>query len=363
VGGLDNGSPGRPRNRDDAVVSDAEPAWSDETGQASWIRARLAPFDAYLVTSVIPAGFEAYARVLHPAEEPLHGGDRVVRWTDVAAWSGLPLRPGSQFHSIALPRVRPEGEAPWASQGPHQGSLYPPDAVILAEILRDWTTTPQRCWFCVWDGYGWDGGVYLAASGGAAAAEPGSGRRPDPVPANVPCGARVELPNRDYLLHCGPVEAALATPAPGGEHQVANLWWPQDRAWFVATEIDLAWTYVGGPAGLIGQLLAETRIEALPAAPDGELGAIEDWVTAQAEQTAGLLVSSGEATVTTSRGTLRVSLERPGRLRSGMLQVQATGDNGVTGSSSTPLSWQPERDLREEISDRLARDIIDLVGG
>ena len=116
--------------------------------------------------------------------------------------------------------------------------------MILAEILRDWTTTPQRCWFCVWDGYGWDGGVLcLAASDGAAAAEPSSGRRPDPVPADVRGGSRVELPNRDYLLYCGPVEAALATVGLGGEHHVANLWWPQDRAWFVATEIDLAWTY------------------------------------------------------------------------------------------------------------------------
>jgi hypothetical protein len=345
------------------VVSDTEPAWSGETGQASWIGERLAPFGAYVVTSVVPGGFEAYARVLHPAEEPLHGGGRVVRWAEVAAWSGLPLRPGSQFHSIALPRVRPEGEAPWTGQGPHQGSLYPPDAVILAEILRDWTTTPQRCWFCVWDGYGWDGGVYLTASDGVAAAEPGSGRRPDPVPADVRGGSRVELPNRHYLLYGGPVEAALATVGLSGGHQVANLWWPQDRAWFVATGIDLAWTYVGGPAGLISQLLAGTRIEALPAAPDGELGGIEDWVTAQAAQTAGQLLSSGEATITTSRGTLRASLERPGQLKSGLLLVHRTGDNGVTGSSSTWLSRRPEQDLREEISHRLARGIIELAGG
>jgi hypothetical protein len=315
-----------------------------------------------VVTSVAPAGFEAYAWVLHPAEEPLHSGDRVVRWAEVAAWSGQPLRSGSQFHSIALPQVLPDGEAPWTSQGPHQGSLYPPDAVILAEILRHWTTTPQRCWFCVWDGYGWDG-VYLTASDGPAAAEPSSGRWPDPVPADGRGGRRVELPNREYLLYSGPVEAALATVGLGGDHQVANLWWPRDRAWFVASEIDLARTYVAGPAGLIGQLLAETRIEALPAAPDGELGRIEGWVTARAEQAAGQLLSSGEATVTTSCGTLRASLQRPGRLRSGMLIVQTAGENGVTGSSSTRLSWRPEQDLREEVSHRLARDIVELVGG
>ena len=69
------------------MVSGAEPAWSEETGQASWIGERLAPFDAYVVTSVVPGGCEAYARVLRPAEDPLHGADRVVRWAEVAAWS------------------------------------------------------------------------------------------------------------------------------------------------------------------------------------------------------------------------------------------------------------------------------------
>src|ERR1700722_18650326 len=212
-----------PQSHDDGGGSDAGPAWSDDIGQASWIGDRLAPFDAYVVTSVAPGGFEASARVLHPVEEPLHGGGRVVRWAEVAAWSGLSLRPDSQFHSIALPPVRPQGQVPWRGQGPYEGGLYPPDAVILAEILRDWTTTPEQCWFCVWDGYGWDNAVSLTTADG-----PGSGRLPDPVPADVRAGRRVELPYRDYLLYHGLAEAALATVGLGG-HQVANLWWPQDR--------------------------------------------------------------------------------------------------------------------------------------
>ncbi len=238
-----------------------------------------------------------------------------MRWAEVAARSGQPLKPDSQFHSIALPPVRPEAEAPWHSQGPHRGSLYPPDAMVLAEILQGWTTTPQRCWFCVWDGYGWDGLLYLTASDGTGAAGPGSGTRPDPVPAAVRGFVEPgpELPHRNYLLYSGPTDAALATVSLSGDYQVANLWWPQDRAWFVATEVDLAWSYIGGPAGLIGQLLAEKRIEALPAAPGGGLDGIEGWVTAQAQQMADQLLSGGEASVVTSRGTLRASLEHPGR--------------------------------------------------
>jgi hypothetical protein len=85
-------------------------------------------------------------------------------------------------------------------------------------------------------------------------------------------------------------------------------------------------------------------------------------VTVRAEQTAGRLLSTGETTVTTTHGTLRASLERPGRLTPGMLLVQTTGDNGVTGSSPTRLSGRPGH-LREEISHRLARGIIELAGG
>ena len=46
------------------------------------------------------------AEVLHPART---GGteDRPVRWAEVAAWSGLPLRSDAQFHSVALPPTDP----------------------------------------------------------------------------------------------------------------------------------------------------------------------------------------------------------------------------------------------------------------
>jgi hypothetical protein len=49
------------------------------------------------------------------------------------------------------------------------------------------------------------------------------------------------------------------------EEQSPNLWWPEDRAWFVATEIDYAWTYIGGSTELIDELLADDRLEVLPA--------------------------------------------------------------------------------------------------
>jgi hypothetical protein len=51
--------------------------WSSAIDQARWIAERLGPF-AEGVTSVVPAGFDAYARILHPAEEP-GSGERLVQ--------------------------------------------------------------------------------------------------------------------------------------------------------------------------------------------------------------------------------------------------------------------------------------------
>lgn len=343
----------------------AAPDWSEDAGQAGWIGERLAPFSSYQVTSVVPGGYEAYARVLHPAEAPRHDRGRVVRWAEVAAWSGLPLRPDSQFHSVALPPERPVGEAPWSGQGPRAGSLYLADAEVLAAILRTWTVTPERCWFCVWDGYGWDRAVFVTARRGAkepAPAEPPA-RRGDPIPASVRQGRRVVLPQREYLLYAGPVEAAMATVGLGGDDQVANLWWPADRAWCVASEIDLPWTYVGGPAGLIGQLLADQRLEVLPAGLADAVNRVEDWVAAWAAQAARSLLSAGEDTIATSRGTLQAWLQRPDQLRPGLLRTHVVGDNGVTSDGQHLLRGRDEADLPETIRRYLIQELIGLVGG
>ena len=60
--------------------------------------------------------------------------------------------------------------------------------------------------------------------------------------------------------------------------QSVNLWWPDDRAWFVSTEIDFAWTYVGGTTALLEGLLADPLLEILPAT-------VSDHITYQADRT------------------------------------------------------------------------------
>ncbi|MDA8372821.1 MAG: hypothetical protein M0Z91_00960 [Actinomycetota bacterium] len=331
--------------------------WSSAVEAADWIAERLASF-ATTVTAVVPAGFEAYARVLHPAEAPLWGGERVVRWRKVAAWSGVPLRQDAQFHSVALPPSRPEPGAPWSGQGPREGSLYPPDAEVLAEALRAFTTTPEECFFGIWDGYGWEGRRKLSTPGTAPVA------LPDPVPEAVRRGPRVRLPERDYLLYTGPVEAITA-PVEIGDGQTANLAWPADHAWCVASEIDLAWTYVAGSTALIDKLLADERLEALRAAPDDPLTRVEPFVTSLVESAITELLATGETVIATSRGTVEAWLERPKRFRPGSIRTRGDHDDSSRGSGGAHavLHARDEPGLRRELSFYLTGAVIGLVGG
>jgi hypothetical protein len=229
--------------------------------------------------------------------------------------------------------------------------------MVLTEVLSGSTTTPRRCWFCLWDGYGWENIRLLTPLG-----EPPV-RLPDPIPENVRHGRRVRLPNRDYLLYSGTLEAVMATVALAGQEQTPNLWWPADRSWCVATEIDLAWTYVGGPSDMIERLVLEDRIEALPAEPDDPLSRFEDWVTQWVDEATERLLADGEATIATSRGTLYIHLERPRRLRRGSLQIGRIGDNGNVGSSTNYLTRQDEHALRREISIYLTLQMVNFAGG
>ena len=322
---------------------------------SSMVANRLSDFGT-TVSSILPSGFEAYARILHPAETPGNGHGKLVRWSEVAAWSGSPLRPGSQFHSIALPMVAPESPAPWDGQGPQQGTLYPPDAAILADHLRPWTSTPEKCWFGVWDGYGWEI-THLMTSDGSSSA------LPDPVPSSIRRGLRVHLPHRDYLLYSGPVEAAMESVHLTDWGQAPNLWWPEDRAWFVASEIDLAWSYVGGSAGMVKALVSDARIEALPVEPTDAHWFVEDWLQQMVDEAVDELLATGKATITTFRGTVSATYQAPRRLRTGELKISTARPDGGSGIGTTPLRSTDPDYVRTSLSFQLTGAVIQLVGG
>lgn len=65
-----------------------------------------------------------------------------------------------------------------------------------------------------------------------------------------------ERPDRaDYLL-VGPVAVATELRTPGSPEawQRPDLFWPDDRSWFVATDVDFWSLYVGGTHDLVSEL-------------------------------------------------------------------------------------------------------------
>jgi len=91
---------------------------------------------------------------------------------------------------------------------------------------------------------------------------------------------RVQLPNRNYLLFEGPLEAATEVGwiMPGGTFvpQSPNLFWPSDHVWCVASEIDLFCTLVAGSNALATELAGDPRLEVLQVLADDSISADSD---------------------------------------------------------------------------------------
>ena len=192
--------------------------------------------------AVVPTGFEAYCRVFHPALRFSNGHGTGVRWEEVAREVGVKLQGDTAWQDLASGGAA--STRLW-NQAPRTGSLSPKEATALVDLLRPAITKGEECTFAVWDGYG------------------GS-----ELDRQWPGAARLGLPGRTYVLLKGPIEAATVSfdvPEPGLPtfHQSANIWWPRNVAWCVATEIDLCWTYLGGSRQCIEQVIADPRLEAL----------------------------------------------------------------------------------------------------
>jgi hypothetical protein len=224
-----------------------EAPWIDR----SWMAPRLMSF-ASGVGALVPTGFEAYARVLHPAR----GEDgSPVRWAAIAAWSGATMHGLAQFESIARPCVaaaaalRPR---PFVA-APETGNLELESLAAVCDVLGRHTANRNHCTLGVWEGYG----------------------------ATSPPSTTLELPERRHLLFTGPLSAAGGLGwLYGGSFgpRSPSIMWPDDRIWFLATDVDLDSTYVGGTAALIAELLADERLEVWPAAAEDDITAYSDRI-------------------------------------------------------------------------------------
>jgi hypothetical protein len=237
-------------------MSDQAARRSDDIAAADWVVGRLAS-DSYRVDMLLPDGFAAYVRVLHAIVLETDHGRQLIRWRDVAAAAGLTeLDRCVQFATLAS---HPEVDA---GNPPLPGELPDEQLATLTAVLANHTATPKRCWFCVWNGYG-EPADRTPGSAGERTGLFTHPAEPPTRPASIreaDRGATVRgVLERRYHLYTGPLGAVTTLGLP------ANLWWPEDHAWCVASDVDLDSTYIGGSEALARALIHHPRLEALPA--------------------------------------------------------------------------------------------------
>lgn len=235
----------------------------------SWIDERLLPWrvhaDAALVGEFVPRGFEAYARVFHPAHRSFGASieqDVALRWWEIAAARGKVVHPAMQIESLIdnrdvesdrYSKAISGSEETW---GPPHDWLGEPEGLALLAVVRPFTEVAERAWFMLWDGYG-DLGPGI------------DGVRRGHIHRNRSASPNGELLNgiwalRHYLVFRGPLDGLHEWYR--WRSQGPNYWWPEDQTWIVVTEIDGFSTFVGGPRACIDEVLASPRLEALPIA-------------------------------------------------------------------------------------------------
>jgi hypothetical protein len=214
----------------------------DDVSPGDWIAPALRPFGEHVVGSLVPAGFEAHARVFHPAVRYVGDDDLAVRWAEVAVANRTVAHPVMEWGSLtgSMDFFEDADQSPLWDQAPARGHLPVGVAEILVAVLSRHTGTPHDVYFGVWSGFGF-------------------------IAGDAPL---LELPAREHWLVRGPIELATANMAEEPSEQSVSLWWPADRAWFVATDIDLVTTFVGGSAACVADLVTHPGLEAAPVPAD-----------------------------------------------------------------------------------------------
>jgi hypothetical protein len=217
----------------------------DDVSPADWIVASVRNFE-YHVGSLVPVTFDAYARVLHPVLRQCAAGDEIaVTWTEVARANGRVAHAAMEWVAITgdWSYVDQRSQPGLWDSPPATGHLRPRQAAALASVLSEFTQTASECWFAVWDGYG--NAPYAKGS--------------------VPL---IQMPQRPMVLLRGPLSAAGSAFSGSGWPESASLWWPDDRTWCVATDIDLMSSYVGGTRACIDAVRGDESLETFEVSVD-----------------------------------------------------------------------------------------------
>ena len=150
----------------------------------------------------------------------------------------------------------------------------------LVPVLALHTSVADQCWFAIWEGYGFDTSMTSRATMPSDNEErqefererrrlrEDDARRNDSIRRTLSRLPSFDLPNRRYYLVRGAVNAASKIERPDGMFpQPPDLWWPEDRRWFVGGDTDLDWCYIAG---------SDRLVSAVGAAFEGHTRAV-DW--------------------------------------------------------------------------------------
>lgn len=288
--------------------------WTGDIAAGDWLRPLIDDPWRFTMHDVVPRGFDAYARVFHPA----YCGDDTVTWAATAqAFGTTTMHPGAQWNRIV--RVAPEDGAQQVMSpdgrefgAPQEGELDTGILSLLARVLAQHTTTPDSGGVALWEGWGdLVGGMRLSGQGSVVAYSDSNGsdltrqvlsrsirdvfndafRRPSwhdgILSREISEGPRLALPGREYIVFEGgisefaepdwelrmpwrdrPAEAAHGF---GPSAQSPAIVWPDDHAWVLVTEIDYDSTIIAGTRELVAAVCAADGIEAFEIPPDAPL--------------------------------------------------------------------------------------------
>lgn len=243
----------------------------DDLAPTEWIAPRLGGrFGAAGLT--VPRGFSAYARICHPATDT---AGQPVAWSKVAEATGRRPHALMQWHAIvgSSDPLNMTGSL-WDGADPPRGNLARSTLIALCDRLAESSNGEPDCYFCLWEGYGGLDEYGWLETNARPCGQVDDQDRHLLAEEDIRLRPRLHLPDRDYVVLAGPLRAGLRIGSFGLGifwPQSPNLFWPEDRAWCVASEIDFDSTLVGGSSHLIDAILNTPALDAWPLAPEDSL--------------------------------------------------------------------------------------------